>query len=363
MISYDGWDREYQENKEEYLTLFDSFMSQLNYENIDEFDEKFATFIGRKYAVSVSNATEALRFALLANNIGEGDEVIVTDFSWISSASVVSMTKATPVFCDIDLHSYHLSFDSIKKMYSNKVKAIIYVHLFGNMVDTTEIQNFCKEKNILFIEDSAQNLGSSLNFVRAGTIGDCSVFSFNTNKVIAGINGGGMFLTDDEHIYKKVKLLRKYGKNLDFNMLGFNSRMYVLNSKIIELRLKNLEKTQLKRQFIAQIYNENLKNLPVVVQSSTNQLNHSFHKYTVRFENKFIRNFVKKNLQASVHYELPLSLNSMYRTINHRKDNCNNSKLVSDTILSLPIHAWLYDNEISKIIQLTKEGIKNGPNL
>lgn len=355
MISYDGWDREYNENKEKYLSLFDKFMSQLNYENNEDFDKKFANLIGRKFAVTVANATDALRFALLAHGIGKGDEVIVTDFSWISSASCVSMVGATPVFCDVDLDSYHLSLDSIKKMFSDSVKAIIYVHLFGNMVDTQQIQDFCREKNILFIEDAAQSFGSKLKDKRAGTIGDCSVISFNTNKVIAGINGGGVFLTDDEDVYNRVKLLRKYGKTSEFEMLGYNSRMYVLNSLIIDMRLQNWQKYQLKRQEIADIYNNAFMHLPVHTQSNSETLNHNFHKYTIRFKNKDLRNTVRNSLNASIHYEIPISQNNMYKSIFHRKDLCVNSKLISDTILSIPIHPWLRDDEINNIIKIVQD--------
>ena len=238
MTSYDGWDREYQENKQAYLEMFDRFMSQLNYENNEAWEESFAKRVGRKHAVSVASCTDALHFALLAYGIGPGDEVLVTDFSWITSAACVSHVGATPVFCEIDLDSYHMNLESIKRMYSEKTKAIVYVHLFGNMIDTTEIQEFCKQKGILFFEDAAQALGASLNNVRAGTIGDCSVYSFNSNKVISGINGGGVFLTDDESKAKLVKKIRRHGKDSDFEMLGFNSRMYVLNAEVINLRLK-----------------------------------------------------------------------------------------------------------------------------
>lgn len=354
MISYDGWDREYLENKEAYITLFDKFMCQLNYENNEDFEKRFAEKIGRKYAVSVANATDALHFALLSYGIGPGDEVLVTDFSWISSSSCINMVGATPVFCDIDLDSYHISFDSIKRMYSEKTKAIIYVHLFGNMVDTTEIQEFCKEKNIIFIEDSSQSLGTSLNGVKAGTIGDCSVYSFNSNKVIAGINGGGVLLTDSETQAKLVQKIRRHGKDKDFELLGFNSRMYVLNAQIINLRLVSADKNQQKRNDIAQLYNQSFKDLPVVTQLHREGLSHNYHKYTIKFQNKETRNRVKDALKASVHYEKPLSENGMYNTYSYRKDNCVNSKLVSDTILSLPIHAWLTDNEISTIINTVK---------
>jgi len=239
-------------------------------------------------------------------------------------------------------------------MYSEKTKAIIYVHLFGNMVDTSEIQEFCKEKNIIFIEDASQSLGSSLNGVKAGTIGDCSVYSFNSNKVIAGINGGGVLLTDNEEQAKLVQKIRRHGKDKDFELLGFNSRMYVLNAEIINLRLASADKNQQKRNEIAELYNQSFKDLPVYTQLSREGLNHNYHKYTIRFQNKEIRKRVKDALKASVHYEKPLSDNSMYDSYKHRKDNCVNSKLVSDTILSLPIHAWLTDDEIFTIISTVK---------
>jgi len=354
MISYNGWDREYKENKESYLALFDNFMCQANYEDCSSFEDSFADYLGRKHAVSVSNATDALYFSLLVHNIGPGDEVLVSDFSWISTASCISMTGATPVFCDIKLDSYHIDLESMKKMFSNKTKAVVYTHLFGNMTDTTEIENFCKQKNIALIEDAAQSLGSSLNGVEAGTIGDSSSFSFNTNKVIAGINGGGIYLTDDDDHANFVKKIRRHGKGKDFEFLGNNSRMYFLNAEIINLRFQNMLKYQEKRQEIAEKYNNAFADLPVHLQKTTPNLEHNWHKYVVRFENKEIRKKVKKSLSASIHYEVPISNNSMYRMLEHRKDDCHNSKLASDTVLSLPIHAWLENEEIEFVIDTLK---------
>ena len=354
MISYDGWDREYAENKDAYIEIFDIFMKQLNYENAEDFEKQIAEYVGRKHVVSVACATDALGFSLMSHGIGTGAEVLVTDFSWISSSSCISMTGATPVFCDIDLDSYHISLDSIKRMVSPRTKAIIYTHLFGNMVDVTEIIEFCKENKIFFIEDAAQSLGSSYNKVKAGSIGHCSSFSFNTNKVIAGINGGGVFMTDNEDIANIVKKLRRHGKDKDFEMIGYNSRMYVLNSMIIKQRMKNIVETQKTRQEIAQKYNEAFKDLPVITQKPSPILDHNFHKYTVRFENKDIRKKVKNVLGLSIHYERPLSENSMYEHLKYRKDDCKNAKLVADTIVSLPIHAWLKEEEINKIIDTVK---------
>jgi len=358
MISYDGWDREYQENRSAYLDIFDGFMSQLNYENNEEFENNFARRIGRNYCVSVASATDALHFTLLAHNIGFEDEVLVTDFSWISSSAVVSLVGATPVFCDIDLDSYHMSIESIKRMHSDKVKAIIYPHLFGNMTDTYEIQQFCKEHNILFIEDAAQSLGSSLHGNKAGTIGDISVYSFNSNKVIAGVNGGGVVLTDNEDVAKRIKMIRRHGKDKDFSMLGYNSRMYVLNALIINQRLKHANRNQERRQSIANTYNNAFKGLPLITQKMSNGLNHNYHKYVVRFEDKDTRKRVKDALKASIHYETPLSRNTMYNDIYYRSDACTASNHASRTVLSLPIHAWLKQDEVQSIIGTVKDALQ-----
>ena len=354
MISYDGWDREYKQNQMEYFDLFDQFMNQMNYENNEEWERNFAEHIGRKHCVSVASATDALHFALKAHGIGPGDEVLVTDFSWISSASCVDMVGATPVFCDIDLDTYQMSLDSVQRMYSDRVKAIVYVHLFGHMEDTSALQAFCKQNNILFIEDAAQALGSSLDGVRAGTIGDCSVFSFNSNKVIAGINGGGVVLTDDDDIAKRLKMIRRHGKDKTFDILGYNSRMYVLNGLVIEQRMKSMEQNQEKRQDVANQYNEAFSNLPIVTPKLSNRLNHNFHKYVIRFEDKDTRKRVKTALNASIHYETPLSANNMYSDTILRSDVCANSKKAADTVLSLPIHPWLTEKEIDTVIETVR---------
>ncbi len=354
MIPYDGWDREYKLHKSAYLDIFDSFMSQANYENNEEFEKYFTNFIGRKYVVSVGSATDALHFTLQAYGITSNDEVLVTDFSWISSSACANMVGAIPVFCDIDINTYHIDIESVKRMITPNTKAIVYPHLFGSMTDTSELQKLCKKHNIIFIEDSAQSLGSSLNGQTAGTIGDTSVFSFNSNKVIAGINGGGVVMTDDENIANRVKMIRRHGKNKDFSMLGYNSRMYVLNAMIIKQRLKFYKENQSVRQKIAKLYDEAFSDLPLILQHNGNGLNHNYHKYVIRTQDKDTRKMLKNALKASIHYETPLSKNSMYNIMNMRKDNCVQSQLASDTVLSLPVHAWLKDDEVNTIIDIVK---------
>jgi|TARA_B110000459_G_C16601817_1_gene491470 dTDP-4-amino-4,6-dideoxygalactose transaminase len=342
----DSWNKEYALNKEEYLKLFDECMQEKQEQNIEFLEKTITDTIGRKHAVACQNGTDALMFSLITLGIKPGDEVLTTNFSWISTASCISMVGATPVFCDIDKETYHMSLNSIKKMYSEKVKAIVYPHLFGNMSDLTEILEFCKEKNIFFIEDAAQALGSSLNGVKAGTQGDLSTISFNANKTIGGIAGGGVVLTDNNEHADTIIKLRKHGNH---EILGYNSKMLFFNAKFIDHRLKKLNEYVEKKQAVAKKYDELLKD-DVIIQETTNGVNHTYHKYIIRFEDKETRNRVKKRLNANVHYEKPISERPMYDKISHRSDNCINCINTSDTILTLPIDPYLTDEEINKTV-------------
>tara|TARA_Y100001963_G_scaffold15148_1_gene18882 strand:+ start:526 stop:1797 length:1272 start_codon:yes stop_codon:yes gene_type:complete len=341
-----GWDREYLANKEEYLKIFDGAMQQEQEQNVEFLEKSLTKITGRKYAVACNSGTDALHFALISLGIDSRYDVLTTQFSWIATASCISMVGARPVFCEPNILTYHMDLDSIKRMWTPRVKAIVYPHLFGSMSDTKEILDFCKEKEIAFIEDAAQSLGASLNGVQAGSIGDVSCLSFNANKVVAGIAGGGAILTDDEDKAELFRKLRRHGNN---EVLGRNSKMLMLNACFINFRLKKMEEWQDKRQAIAKQYDEALKDY-VTIQPTTNGLNHNYHKYVIRLQNKKVRDLVKDKLNAKVHYDKPLSENSMYQNIKHRQDKTFISKIICDTILTLPIHPYMTQEEIDEVI-------------
>jgi len=341
-----GWDREYLANKEEYLKIFDGAMQQEQEQNVEFLEKSLTKITGRKYAVACNSGTDALHFALISLGIDSRYDVLTTQFSWIATASCISMVGARPVFCEPNILTYHMDLDSIKRMWTPRVKAIVYPHLFGSMSDTKEILDFCKEKNIAFIEDAAQSLGASLNGVQAGSIGDVSCLSFNANKVVAGIAGGGAILTDDKDKAELFRKLRRHGNN---EVLGRNSKMLMLNACFINFRLKKMNEWISKRQEIAKQYDEQLKDY-VTIQPTTNGLNHNYHKYVIRLQNKKVRDMVKDKLGAKVHYDKPLSENTMYKKIAHRKDKTFISKIICDTILTLPIHPYMKQEEIDEVI-------------
>ena len=343
-----GWDREYLANKEAYLKIFDSAMQQEQEQNVEFLEKSLAKITGRKYAVACNSGTDALHFALISLGVNAGYDVLTTQFSWIATASCISMVGARPVFCEPNILTYHMDLDSIKRMWTPRVKAIVYPHLFGSMSETKEILDFCKEKEIAFIEDAAQALGASLNDVKAGSIGDVSCLSFNANKVVAGIAGGGAVLTDDKDKAELFRKLRRHGNN---EVLGRNSKMLMLNACFINFRLKKMNEWISKRQEIAKQYDEQLKDY-VTIQPTTNGLNHNYHKYVIRLQNKKVRDKVKDMLNAKIHYDKPLSESPMYQNINHRKDKQFISKIICDTILTLPIHPYMKQEEINEVINI-----------
>ena len=343
-----GWDRDYLEYERDYLDLFHSTMQKEQERNIEFLEKNLKELLGRKFAVTCASGTDALMFALISLNLESTDEVLVTNFSWISSASCVSLAGATPVFCDVDLDTYHMYWESVEAMISDKTKAIVYPHLFGSMSDTTILRDICKDKGIVFIEDAAQALGSSLYGEKAGTIGDISTLSFNANKQVAGIAGGGCVLTDDK---EKAVLFRKLRKHGEHEVLGYNSKMLGMNAEFINFRLGKMCEYDEKRIKIAQKYDEELKNVnDIIIQKPEKGLQHTYHKYVVRFKDIETRNAIKERIPGSgIHYPKPICEHPMYQNITHRKDDYRNTKEICNTILTLPMHPYLTDEEINSV--------------
>lgn len=320
-------------------------------------EEKISKLVNRKYAISVSNGTDALHFSLLAHNITVGDEVLVTNFSWISTASCISMVGATPVFCDVDLDTYHISMDSIRRMCTSKTKAIIFPHLFGSMAETEDLIRFCYNHNILLIEDACQAFGASLNGVPAGSIGDISTFSFNLNKFVCGLTGGGMVLTDDENIAEFVRKARHHGNG---EFLGRNSSMSEIDAEEILRQIDIMEETREEKKQLAKQYDDFFSNIPVTLQKMPDGLISNYHKYTIRFGDKQSRDKVRDCLGFKVHYDKPISENPMYKTIKHRKDTCINSQKVCSTIITIPLEK--VKHPVDEIYHMMVEKMFRDPN-
>lgn len=367
-VPFFGLAREYQHYKSDYQNIFDKIMSTgmvLQGREVTQFEEALALETGRKYAVAVNSCTDALYFSLMACGIGHGDEVIVSNFSFIASASCIMRAGGTVVLCDTDEENFHLSLESIKKMKSAKTKAVIFPHMFGSMSCTKEIETYTKDNGMQFIEDAAQSLGASFKGRKAGSLGVCSSISFDPTKVLGAPGSGGAFLTDDEEMAATVKKLRYHGKGSDntFQTLGYNSQMPSITASILNFKLSKSKEWATKRQEIAEKYSTVFGELGLISQKKTDSVNHIFHKYVLKTKTPKERDALfeylsSEKIQVMIHYRKPMSDNGLFDNTETRVDECTNIKNNCARVLSLPIHPWLSSDEVSYIIEKVQSFFK-----
>lgn len=288
-IPFFGLNREVAVHRETYLNIIEKVFSHSKFlqgDEVKQFEENVANLCGRRYGVATNSCTDALYYSLVAAGIEPGDEVLVTDFSFVPSASCIVRLGAKPVFVDIDDH-FLMDLDKAALSLNNKTRAIIFVHLFGQMGNPKEIENFARLHDLILIEDAAQVFGASYNGIRAGSTGLLSCLSFDPTKVISAPGSGGMVLTDDENLAQEIARLRYHGKNEkgEFVSLGFNSQMPSLTAAILDYKLGQNEKWLAIRRDIAKYYLENVVGeyiLPFEIEGSC----HIYHKFVIRSQNR-----------------------------------------------------------------------------
>ncbi|MFZ4590445.1 MAG: DegT/DnrJ/EryC1/StrS family aminotransferase [Ignavibacteria bacterium] len=269
---------------------------------IKEFEDRFSEFINVKYATAVSNGTTALHLALETLGITTGDEVIVPTFTYIASVSSIIYTGATPVFVDSVEETWQMDAEDIKKKITPKTKAIMVVHLYGQMCDMDAIMKIANDNNLFVIEDCAEAFGSQYKGKYAGTFGNISTFSFYGNKTIT-TGEGGMVVSNDYYLYDKAYHLKMHGvstvREYWHDVIGYNYRMTNICAAIGLAQLERAEDILKKKRFIADTYNENLKGLPVVTHKEAKDTVHSYWMYSIMTENvktrEALRNFLSDN--------------------------------------------------------------------
>lgn len=235
-----------------------------NYYN-EKFENDFKKYIGTKFAISLPSCTAAIHLALLALGIGEGDEVIVPDITWIATSAPLSYVGATPIFADVDEKTWCISPESLKQCITNKTKAVIPVDLYGNIPEMDEIQKICKEHNIAIIEDAAEAMGSIYKDKKAGSLGDIGVFSFHGSKIMT-TGEGGMLLTDSEEIYNRCLKLRDHGRAISDKMfwndeVGYKYKMSSMQAALGIAQLERIEELVEKKRNIFDWYKKELKDI------------------------------------------------------------------------------------------------------
>jgi len=325
--------------------------------NVEQFEHEVAQYLNVKHAISCNSGTDALHLGLRACGIAEGDEVITTPFSFAATVEAICYIGATPVFTDIDPESYNLSPQSIESAISPKTKAILPVHIFGQVADMPAISKIAKHHNLKIIEDCAQSFGAELNTQQTGTFGDAGCFSFFPSKNLGAYGDGGLFTTNSDSIAEQFKLLKSHGSKVrnQHELVGWNSRLDEIQAAVLRIKLKHIDIFNKQRIAVATKYNQLLASESINTPTFVDNMSHVFHQYTL-LSNK--RDAISEQLQNkqighAIYYPLPLCEQEAFKH-RSRSVNLNNIKEVCAKCISLPMFPEMTDEQINLVVDEVK---------
>lgn len=322
---------------------------------VETFERNIAAYCGTSFAVGVASGTDALLLSLRAFDVGPGDEVITSSFSFFASAGVITRLGAKPVFVDIDPDTFNLLPSEAARSITTKTKVIMPVHLYGQSAEMDEILEVARKGNLKVVEDAAQAIGAKYKGKKVGGIGNCGCFSFFPSKNLGAYGDGGMVVTDDEEFANRVRRLRVHGfKKRNFSSeVGYNSRLDTIQAAILDVKLKHLDSWTKARRERAQTYSETLKGCAQVKTPVEKDYNyHIFHQYTLRAEEcERLTQFLKeRKVGVASYYPLPLHLQECYRDLRYEVGDLPNSEKTSEEVVSLPAFPELTETEQDYVI-------------
>jgi len=320
---------------------------------VENFEKNFASYLNVKYCLGVGNGLEALQIALMSLDIKEGDEIITTPFSMAANAIAIKTIGAKPVFVDIDDY-FHIDANKIERKISSHTKAILPVHLYGQIVDIEKIRKIARKHQLFLIEDAAQAHGTEYRGKKAGTFGDLGCFSFYPTKNLGAFGDGGAIVTDDKRLYEKCKMIRNYGQKdrYEHELCGLNSRLDEIHAAILSLELKYLDKFNQIRKGLAKIYFQELKNTKEIkLPKIRKNANHVFHAFVIEVErrNELINFLAKKKIPTLIYYPIPIHKQKCFLEFNHLSLPIAEEKV--NNVLALPMHPFLKNKDIIYISQ------------
>ena len=351
--------------KEEIKLEIDQVLNNTSFINgpaVNEFQKDLEKFNQVKHVIPCANGTDALQIALMALDLKPGDEVITTDFTFISTIEVIALLRLKPILVDIDINTFNINPEEIKKVITNKTKVILPVHIFGQVSDMDEIMKIARNNNIIVLEDNAQAIGavytnSKGKKVKSGAIGDISATSFFPSKNLGGYGDGGAIFTNNSLLEKKVRAIANHGmfKRYYHDYVGLNSRLDSIQAAILKVKLKYLDSYNEKRKKAAKNYNKFLKNRSdITIPFIKGELDsHVFHQYTIRVDSKkrdLLADFLQENkIPYGIYYPVPLHLQKAYANYQFKNENFKNTNKVVKEVISLPMHTELTFDQIEYI--------------
>ena len=328
---------------------------------VSEFEQKIAEYCHTKYAIAVASGTDALLLSLRACDVGPGDEVITSDFSFFASAGVVSHLGASPVFVDIEPDSYNINPELLEKAITPKTKAIVPVHLFGQMADMDPIMQIAKKHNLKVVEDAAQSIGAEYKSNLAGSIGDLGCFSFFPSKNLGGSGDGGMIVTNSQELYEKCVMLRSHGEKPKYyhRIVGYNSRLDTLQAATLLVKLPYLRKWSEKRIEHAKCYDEAFKDVQAVTTPKVMEYNtfHIYNQYTLASpkREKIMAGLKDAEIGHAIYYPVPFHKQDCFADLGCKPEDFEVTNEVTKQVFSIPVYPELTDDEQAQVIETIKK--------
>jgi len=328
---------------------------------VREFEQAVEKYLDVPHAIGCASGTDAIELALLALGIGAGDEVITTPFTFFASASTIHRVGAKPVFVDIDPRTFNLNPDLIETAITERTKAILPVHLFGQSAEMDRIMSIASEHNLFVIEDNAQGIGCKYDGKFAGCIGDIGTLSFFPSKNLGAMGDGGMCLTSDDELASKLRQLRVHGENPKYyhKWVGLNSRLDSLQAAVLKVKLPYLEGWSEGRRKNAMLYGRLLSGVSSITLPYIHEKALSiYNQYTILCEQ---RDSLMKYLQGcdigcAIYYPLPLHLQECFAYLGYKAGDCPVSERVCSQVLSLPVYGELVESQIEYVAEKVVSG-------
>ena len=335
---------------------------------IQAFEQQFADYIGVSDCVACNSGTDALYLALRALGIGEGDEVITTPFTFIATAEAVDLVGATPVFVDIDLETFNIDVEQIAGAITEKTKAIIPVHLYGQSAHMSKLVALAESHNLFIVEDCAQATGAKWQDKTVGSIGHIGCFSFFPTKNLGGCGDGGAVTTNDPAIAASVRVLKEHGSKVRYyhDQVGINSRLDAIQAALLSIKLPHLDQWNQQRQEIAERYHQLLQSISeIILPAKAPDDQHVWNQFTICLPDevvgeKLLRDTIREKLQtlgiiSMIYYPIPLHLQPVYQHLSYQKGQLPRAEKAARTVLSLPMFPDLTATEQEKIAYALKE--------
>lgn len=328
---------------------------------VAEFEKQLAAYCGVEHAVGVGSGTDALMLSLMALGIGPGDEVITSPLSYVHTAGSIARLGATPVFCDINPRIYNVAIESLEACITDKTKAIVPVHLYGQMSNMDPIMDLARDRGIKVLEDADQAIGAQFDGRMAGSIGDAGVFSFFPTKNLAAMGDAGALVTNDAVLADRFRKMRVHGLEQSYRVrqLGGNFRFDAIQAKVLSIKLPHLDEQTKRRRELADRYDRHLEDIQVSTPVEADKRLHTYNHYTIRVRSggrdALMAHLEACEIQSRVYYPVPLHLLECFAHLGYQRGALPVAEEAADEVLALPIFPEMTHAQQDEVVEAVRD--------